>query len=100
MPVAPHSHSGITPAAWILFPGFGAPSFFEETPATRTGMVSLIIRGILEVIFLMILFGRIEWLCGQDFRHDWLRKFACLSQHLFRRFRCFFLLFVAVEDRG
>ena len=58
------------PAGLILFLCLRAPSFLQEADATGTDVVGFVSRGILEIIFLVIFFRRIEWLCRQNLSHD------------------------------
>ena len=55
---------------------FRPPDFFQETDASRADVIRFKVCRIFQVIFLVILFRRIEWLGWENLGHDRLREFA------------------------
>ncbi len=79
---------------------FVAPVFLLERDSSGAVFEGFEVFRILLVIFLVVIFRRVEFHCRQNLRYDRFFEFPGVGQLLLRHFRDLFFLIAAIKNRG
>jgi hypothetical protein len=77
---------------------FSSPELSEASIAAAAIAINFVADGVLFIIILVIIFGRIEFQGGNDFSHD--RLFETTQEALLRGFRKSLLRFITIKNGG